>query len=112
MHTFIFYLVSSFFSATSCDLMSIVQVAFVNPLINELCMYVCMYVWSNDGVIIKTALQYTSTLYCGGTVTASLSGFLVVAYLLFRFKLKIYFRQRLFLIHNLFPVCAFCFMSI
>jgi len=24
--------------------MSIVQVAFVNPLINELCMYVCMYV--------------------------------------------------------------------
>jgi len=25
-----------------CDLMSIVQVAFVNPLINELCMY---YVW-------------------------------------------------------------------
>ena len=23
-----------------CDLMSIVQVAFVNPLINELCMYV------------------------------------------------------------------------
>jgi len=24
-----------------CDLMSVVQVAFVNPLINELCMYVC-----------------------------------------------------------------------
>jgi len=24
-----------------CDLMSIVQVAFVNPLINELCNYVC-----------------------------------------------------------------------
>jgi len=25
--------------------MSLVQVAFVNRLINELCMYVCMYVW-------------------------------------------------------------------
>ena len=37
---FFLYLVSSFFSATCCDLMSIVQVAFVNPLINELFMYV------------------------------------------------------------------------
>jgi len=34
----------SFFSAMCCDSMSIVQIAFVNPLINELCMYVCMYV--------------------------------------------------------------------
>ena len=41
MYSFIFfYLVSSFISAMCCDLMSIVQVAFVNPLINELCMYV------------------------------------------------------------------------
>jgi len=32
MYSFIFYLVSSFFSAMCCDLMSIVQVAFVNPL--------------------------------------------------------------------------------
>ena len=42
---FIFYLVSSFISAMCCDLMSIVQVAFVNPLINEL----CMYVWFEAG---------------------------------------------------------------
>jgi len=44
MYSFIFfYLVSSCFSVTCCDLsvMSIVQVAFVNPLVNELCMYVC-----------------------------------------------------------------------
>jgi len=41
MYSFIFfYLVSSFISAVCFDLMSIVQVAFVNPLINELCMYV------------------------------------------------------------------------
>ena len=41
MYSFIFfYLVSSFISAMCCALMSIVQVAFVNPLINELCMYV------------------------------------------------------------------------
>jgi len=43
-----FYLVSSFISAMCCDLMSIVQVAFDNPLINELCMYVCMYVSTTD----------------------------------------------------------------
>jgi len=37
MYSFIFvYLVSSFISAMCCDLMSIVQVAFDNPLINEL----------------------------------------------------------------------------
>jgi len=47
MYSFIFYLVSSFISAMCCDLMSIVQVAFVNPLINELCMYVCTNSWPN-----------------------------------------------------------------
>jgi len=40
MYSFIFFTsYPVFFSATCCDLMSIVQVAFVNPLI-KLCMYV------------------------------------------------------------------------
>ena len=46
MYSFIFFFTSYpvFFSVTCSDLslMSIVQVAFVNPLINEVYMYVCM----------------------------------------------------------------------
>ena len=39
-----FTLSRCFLSYTCSDSMSIVQVAFANPLINELCMYVvCMY---------------------------------------------------------------------
>jgi len=39
MYSFIFFTsYPVFFSATCCGLMSIVQVAFVNPLLNELCM--------------------------------------------------------------------------
>jgi len=53
MYSFIFfYLVSSFISAMCCDLMSIVQVAFVNPLINELCMYVYCF---TDCTVMKVA---------------------------------------------------------
>jgi len=40
--------------------MSIVQVAFVNPLINELCMYVCMFFAS---CISASRVQHISVLH-------------------------------------------------
>ena len=50
---------------------SIVQVAFVNPLINELCMYVCMYVcmyglyWRQTYVLRNAALLAQSAVNHG-----------------------------------------------
>ena len=55
-----FTLSRCFLSCTCSDSMSIVQVAFVNPLINELCVYACMHSTTDyrsaDCSILKTAV--------------------------------------------------------